>query len=366
LRALAVTVAAGWAFLGVMVVLVQAHNSFDPGTHGWFAIELALAAGWLLSAVSAARRAVTEHSTSFTWLATGAVLMATAEVFRALAFVEDPKWQFASTGIQLVVAALVLVNAAQDLAVLISAESRLVHSLSGAVWDTERQMSEDDRTEATRRHDARAILAALRTASLVLDRYDETLDHATRTELLRSFGNELSRLEQMVDRRTLEPLEVFALDSVVGPAVRSVPRTVVVGELPAVKVYGRALEFRGLVENIVSVLSRRSISGEVAVRVGRSTSGVQVICEAAARPENVSVGDADASARKLRIQVARRMMREQGGDVVVSDSWDGKTSVSLWLRPAPDTSPVGATAATAPTSDGSNRRLPSFSLGTVS
>jgi hypothetical protein len=284
------------------------------------------------------------------------MLMATAEICRGLAFVVDDRLTYFSTGVQLVAALVVLLNATADLTDLLSAESRLLHMLSGTVRDTERQLSADERAEAQRRHDARAVLAALRAASLVLDRYDDTLDHETRAELLGSFSGELQRLEQMIERRTDAPLEVFTLDSVIGPALAAIEDIHICADLSPAPVLGRPDELAGLVQNLVSTLGRRAGDNRVRVRVTRSTSGVQIACEAAGgNPRAVSRRDGDDdSARNLRLQVARRIMREQGGDVVVNDRWDGSMSVVLWLRPARE-----AQAAT-PTADAAGSEVAMF------
>lgn len=335
-RAVAVTLTASWAFIAAMLVLSARHQSLDATGSIWFLVELGLTAGWLLCAASAGRQAARQRSATFTWMTTACVLMGCAEAARALAFATNPSWQYVATGLQLVTASLVLLNAATDLTTLLSAESRLVQMLSGAVRDTEQQLNADEQAESLRRHDARAVLAALRASSLVLDRYDETLDRETRAELLTSFAGELSRLEQMIDRRSTGALETFTVDSVVGPAARSVPNAIVEGELPSFCVQGRAIELRGLVENVLATLGRQAPpDSSPTLRVTRSTSGVQVVCEAKRGAAQADEGD-DACVRNLRLQIARRMMREQGGDVVVNDGWGPTISVALWLRQAPE------------------------------
>jgi hypothetical protein len=339
LRTLAMTIAGAWAFIALLVVLAQHHDPVDAGNTGWFAIESAMTLGWLLCGAAAAKRARADHSVSLGWLSGATVLMATAEMCRGLAFVVDSRLTYFSTGVQLVAAMIVLLNATADLTILLSAESRLLHLLSGTVRDTARQLTADERAEAQRRHDARAVLAALRAASLVLDRYDDTLDRETRAELLGSFSGELQRLEQMIERRTDAPLEVFTLDSVIGPALAAIEDISVTADLSPALVLGRPDELAGLVQNVVSTLGRRAGDSRVRVRVTRSTSGVQIACEAAgSNRRGVSRRDGDDdSARNLRLQVVRRIMREQGGDIVVNDRWDGSMSVVLWLRPARET-----------------------------
>jgi len=59
-------------------------------------------------------------------------------------------------------------------------------------------------------------------------------------------------------------------------------------------------------------------------------------------------------------------MREQGGDVVVTEGWDGKVTVALWLRQAPDAPPSATAASTTPEPDAASRRLKSLPLGRAS
>jgi len=366
LRALALTVLSGWLFIALMIVLAQRNDAVKADNPTWFAVELGLAAAWLLCAVAAANRAKSEGTVSFIWLAVAASLLSVADATRGLAFVASPSWQFVATGLQLVAAGLVLVNAATDLTVLISAESRLVQTLAGTVRDTERQLSADDRAESTRRHDARAVLAALRTASMVLDRYDGSLDTESRAGLLASFADELCKLEQMIERRSDAPLETFELDRVIGPAIRSVVSATVVGDVPSFPVYGRAMELRGLVANVLSTLARQASDSQVRVHVTRSTSGIQIVCEAIGGFKQAGTPSDDISARNLRLQVAKRMMREQGGDVILSEGWDGKLSVALWLRPAPEAAYVATPSTATQELEAAVRHLKSVPLGHAS
>lgn len=333
LRLTVSAILAAWLFIGVMALLTQSNRGLPANPTAWSRVELALTGAWILCCIGAVRRARVERDASLGWLAIALGLMATAELLRFLSLVGRIELQFFGTGVQLVVGAVALVNATKDLGMLLHDESSIRLMLSGVVRDTERQLTADDREESRRRHDARSVLASLRAASLVLDRYDATLDAASRAELLTTFDSELRRLEAMVERRAEAPLETFRLDALLVPALARLEGVYVRTELDPVRVRGRAVELVSLVEGVVAQLGRRSRDGVVRVRVGRSTGGVQLVCEAAVPPGDASVVEAE-SARALRLQVARRVMREQGGDVVVHDRWDGTSSVVVWLRPA--------------------------------
>jgi hypothetical protein len=59
------------------------------------------------------------------------------------------------------------------------------------------------------------------------------------------------------------------------------------------------------------------------------------------------------------------MMREQGGDVVVTESWDGKVTVALWLRPAPE-APLSVTIPSPSTPASNQPRASAVTLGPAS
>jgi hypothetical protein len=326
LRVVAITLATAWAFLALAVATAQASAPLDLGAPVWFATECVLAVGWVACGVRATRSGVTDRTASVTWMGLALLLMSMVEVLRALAFVARPELQFFGTGVQLVVGAVVLINAA----------NHLLH-LSGAVRETAHHLSADEQAGVERRHDARSVLASLKAASLVLDRYDEKLDAPTKARLRSSFAQELDRLEAILDDCSAQPLEDFRLDAVVAACRGSVNGVSVTADLAPVRVSGRPEDLRSVIHSVLTILGRRSPERSVRVRLGGTAGGVRLVCETPAgtdahrlqRPDR-----GDDPLRRLGLLVARRQMREQGGDLAVHDRADGSTAVELWLRAA--------------------------------
>jgi hypothetical protein len=342
LRLLGITVAGAWAFLALAVAAAQSHRPVELGPTVWFAIECGLALGWISCGIRATRRGVTDRSASFTWMGVALLLMSAVEVMRALAFMSHPELLFLGTGVQLVVGAVVLINAATDLAGVLAADGNHLLHMSGTLHETVHHLSTDEQTEAARRHDTRSALASLKAASLVLDRYDATLDPQTKVQLRSSFAQELSRLETMIEGRSREPLEDYRLDAVVSACRGNVDGVTVTGDLAPVRVSGRPEELLPVVRSILAILGRRSPERTVGVRMVGAASGVRLICETRASADTVRDHLSDRNeepVRRLGLLVARRRMREQGGDLVVHDRADGSTAVELWLRAAAGEAP---------------------------
>jgi hypothetical protein len=334
-----------------MVVLAQTDNPVDAGRIGWFGIECGLALCWLLAAAVANTTAGGERTVSYTYMSACLLLLATAEGLRALTALGHSEAQFFATGLQLLAGVLVLVNAVADLMGDVAAESARTLVLSRTVQDAERLLTRDERNERARRHDARSVLAALRTASMVLDRYDETLDRAERAQLLGSFTHELAHLESVIETRSDAGADEFPVTAIVEALGND--RVVIEGDLPSTHVRGHATELSALVASTVDLLRRGAPDTAVGVRVSRSTSGVQIRCTS--RHEQRPADD-DTSALNLRLQLAKRVLREQGGDIASSTRWDGTVSVVFWLQcgrqaaPAvtpPDTASTAAATAEA-------------------
>jgi hypothetical protein len=333
LRHFAVVLLVACGFIAIVMMLAQGGRTVDAADRTWFVIECGLTLLWLLCLLSNKRGAGTRPDASGAWMSVCLLLMAVAEALRAASFAAPGAVQFYSTGLQLAVGVIVLFNAAADAMAIVSADSSRMLLLSGAVHDAERQLGDDADVDQARRHDARSVLASLRAATLVLDRYDAELDQGSRAELLGSFGAELHRLERVIDDRVAVELQEFHLHNVVHAVVAETGAVDIPEALTPIAVRGRAAELTGLVSSVVQTLARRSTSGRVQLRVKRSTSGVQLVCHCACDPKEGPSADV-ASAANLRLKLAQRLMRAQGGDVVLHERWEGSVSVVFWLRPA--------------------------------
>jgi hypothetical protein len=334
LRALSWTVVSAATAIVVLAVLADLQRLAYPGATAWSAIESAMAMCWVLCGLPPLVRGLRRRQATLIWMGGALLLMAGAETLRAIAFAGHFRAQFYGAGIQLVAGTIVLVNAAMDLATVFSAGGNRMLLLAGTVQDTQRRLAVEDEAASVRRHDARTVLASLKSVSMVLERYDASLDARKKAELRSSFTDELDRLQNMIDGRPAQLLQTFRVDDVLSRPLASlgVP---VDAELDPAWANGRPDELTALLESIVITLSRRSPGRPVRVRTGRSLGGVQIICEAE------SSGDAggripdDDSVGQLRLLLARRLLREQHGDLVVRERTDGCATVTLWLEAAP-------------------------------
>ena len=313
----------------------------------WVVIGMTQAVCWLIVAGPALARGLRGRSASHLWIGLGLVLMATAEVFHAVAFVGPLSLAFFGTCLQVVAGGVALANSGADLGVVFSADGNRMLSLSGALHEAEEMRTEEEQLQEERLHDARSVIAALKAASITLDRHDERLDAAVKHSLRSSLVSELGRLEQVIDGRRKEPLQAFRLDVALGPVFTAERENglVITNKLGSVKALGRPLELATVVQNLL-VNARRYAPGST-VRVSATSSNglVQILVEdrgPGVDPThhelifqrgyrcNAENGDGEG----LGLYLARRLMREQGGEIVLRNRDDGGASFVLTMRSA--------------------------------
>jgi signal transduction histidine kinase len=311
----------------------------------WLAVGLVQAAVWCTLAVVALRRGIQLDNASHVWIGLGLLLLTAAEILHALAFVGPLSLAFFGTCIQVVAGGVALVNSTMDLGLVFSADGNRMLFLSGALHDAEESITEEEQLQEERLHDARSVIAALKAASITLDRYDERLDTKVKHSLRSSLVSELARLERVIDGRRREPLQEFRLDVALG-AVLAAEREnglVITNKLGSVKALGRPLELATIVQNLL-VNARRYAPGSM-VRVSATSSGgrVQILVEDRGpgvdpthhelvfqRGYQCNAGAGEGSG--LGLFLARRLMREQGGEVVLRERDGGGASFVLTMR----------------------------------
>jgi signal transduction histidine kinase len=327
--------------------LLVAANGYPvslPAT-AWVAIGAVQTAAWLSIAVVAVTRGLRQRHASYTWIGTGLLLMASAEMVHALAFVGPPSLAFFCTGLQVVAAGVALVNSAIDLGLVFSADGNRMLVLSGALHDAEQMLTDEEREQEERLHDARSVIAALKAASITLDRYDERLETSVKHNLRSSLVSELARLERVIDGRRREPLQVFRLDVALGPVFTAERENglVITNKLGSVKALGRPLELATVVQNLL-VNARRYAPGSM-VRISATSSGGRVQIFVEDRGPGVDptqhelifqrgyrCGPAETDGSGLGLYLARRLMREQDGEIVLRGRAGGGASFVLSLQ----------------------------------
>jgi len=354
LRTAALATVFGWALTAVAITVAATVQPLDGSTGLWAGAEIVLTAGWAASAAVALRR---KRDPSAFWLGINLATMATAELVRAIAFMSVTTDAFVATALQLVVAGMTVANSGADLTEVLSSEGDRMLRLTDQLHNTEELLDEEAREREERLHDARSVIAALKAASLTLDRYEERLDDATKHRLRSSLVSELSRLESVIDDRAQQPPTVFRLDLALAPLFIAERRNglVITSRLGMLSARGRALEFVTVVQNLL-VNARRYAPGSV-VTVGARARGdaVEVYVEdrgpgipseerelVFARGHRACRDQTEGSG--LGLYLARRLMREQGGDIRVEERPGGGARFVLTL-PGSASRPAGTTCA---------------------
>lgn len=333
------------AALATIITIAAVGTPISAPVGVWLTIGGIQALAWATMAVLTVSRGIRHESASYIWIGLGLLLMASAETLHALAFVGPISLVFFGTCMQLVASGIAAVNSASDLGLVFSAEGNRMLSLSGALHDAEEMLTEEEQLQEERLHDARSVIAALKAASITLDRYDERLDNAVKHNLRSSLVSELARLEKVIDGRRREPLHVFRLDVALGPVLTAERQNglVITNKLGSVKALGRPLELATIVQNLL-VNARRYAPGST-VRVSATSSNglVQLLVEDrgpgvdATHHELVfqrgyRCNNADSNGSGLGLYLARRLMREQGGEIVLRERDGGGASFVLTMR----------------------------------
>ena len=346
-RTIARLLLSGTAVLTALIAAASLNAHVALPAAGWTALGLTLTCCWFMLATVALVRGTRQRSVSYVWIGIGLLLMGGAELLQASAFVGPLSLAFFGTCLQVVVGGIALTNSAADLGLVFSADGNRLLSLSGALQEAEQMRTEEEHEQEERLHDARSVIAALKAASITLDRYDERLETSVKHSLRSSLVSELGRLERVIDGRRRESLQAFRLDVALGPVLTAERENglTITNKLGSVKALGRPLELATVVQNLL-VNARRYAPGSV-VRISATSSAgrVQILVEDRGpgvdptqhelifqrgyrcRPE-----DADGSG--LGLYLARRLMREQDGEIVLRERPGGGASFVLSMQAA--------------------------------
>jgi len=377
-RSLVVTLLMAYGAIGVAIATAQLGAQIAPPDSCWIAIGISDTVAWLTLCGVAVARGVRRRSASYIWISLGLMTLAFAELLHALAFVGPPSMAFFSTCLHVVAGAVALTNSAADLGLVFSAEGNRLLSLSGALHEAEEQRTEEEQLQEERLHDARSVIAALKAASLTLDRYDERLDNAVKHSLRSSLVSELARLERVIDGRRKDPLQAFRLDVALGPVLTAERENglVITNKLGSVKAMGRPLEIATVVQNLLVNARRYAPGSTVRISATSSKGRVQIVVED--RGPGVDPTHHELVFQRgyrcnhdgeqgsgLGLYLARRLMREQGGEIVLRNRDGGGASFVLTLRSPSSVKEPQNGLEVVQSVDGVEERLPDESDGAV-
>ena len=353
-RGIFLRAAVALAVLGVVTRFVLPSGWTPAGVAG---VHLSLATLWAMVGGVGVLRAVERRSVLLAWLAWTCIAVGTAELDRFLAWAVDPSWLVGSAVVRGSGMLIAAVGAA--LAVARTASDRRTDLL--AVELQRRQFEAETASEAReRRHEIGNALAAIEGATLTLERHRGRLTEDQQAELEQAVLAGTEHLRRLITSEGREELtSAWPLRDIVGwqaaaAASRGV-RLEVTGDLEL-----RVLGNRHLADEVLANLllnaerhGRTSADGRVHVEVGRAGDHVvvRVIDEGPGVPEGfehlifepgVRLND-EVSGSGLGLHVARRLMRQQRGDLTC-EPYAGGACFVMFFRPSSRLEAVGVEA----------------------
>jgi signal transduction histidine kinase len=211
-------------------------------------ISILVATGWLVAGTQLLRL----DRPRLGWLPAVLVILAVAALVRAFAGVWSGSLLVA-LGLKTLAGGFALVGA------VMAVRAALVSTTDGTtsmLQDLSAMRDEDSRRraeEVERLHEVRSVLAGLRAATGSLRKYEDSLDPGVRRRLEDAVGEELSRLNQLIDPKKPEVTEELDLEAVVMPVVLAEREQglVVTTDFADVSVQGRSGEIATLVSDLL-------------------------------------------------------------------------------------------------------------------
>jgi signal transduction histidine kinase len=320
-------------YLGLVALRQLGHLNLDPPPGMQAALELAMAAGWAALAAGYLRRGQGRRRSSDLWTGASISLLALAGVARALAVFDLALALVCAAGLEAGAAAIALSGATGDLRQVLAHEGNRLLSVAGMLRDAEHHLSAEERRREEQIHDVRSAIAALRAATVTLQRYGGGLEEERRSELRSAIVDELGRLQYLVEAGGEKPRTDFTLAQAIGPVIAAERENglVIDAHLAPVPVRGRPEDVATVFQHLL-VNARRHAPGS-AVLIRSRSAGPHLVVSISDRGPGVPEAEREAvfgrgtrgtnscgsAGSGLGLYLARRLMVEQGGTIEVEE-----------------------------------------------
>lgn len=326
----------------VDAVLIAGMTMSLPGR---IVLSALVAGGWLAAGAQVLRLGRPRLG----WLPAVLLILAVAAVFRAFVGVGSPSF-LAALGLEALAGSFALLGA------VLGMRAALVGTAEGmtsVLQDLSAMRDEDSRRRADdseRLHEVRSVLAGLYAARATLRKYEDSLDPGDRLRLQDVVGEELRRLNQLIDPPAPEVTTELDLEAVVMSVVLAAREQglVITTDLADVWVRGRAVEIATLVSDLL-VNARVHAPGSAVRLSARAEGGVAALEIRDWGPGLSAIEDERVFDRAVRgtrpiaqgipgsglgLYTARKRARQMNGDLRIRHPAGGGCCLVVTLPPA--------------------------------
>lgn len=313
--------------------------------------QLAIAAALVALAVAYWRSARGRRRTIHAWVALMLLALAQSRTMLAFTFPAGTLWLAGSRILRMEALLFAVMGANRELHEGITTQQSALRRTSARLHSIEVQREAEQAALEERRHDVRSALFAIGGVAELLGRRHDDLDAGTMDALTQALGAEVDRLQTLVAEQEREELRPFALHDAVEAVVlleQSNGLDLTCHVSRHLSALGRPKETAQVLRNLLDNARLYAPGSPVVVRAERRDDWVVVVVEdegpgvppaerktvfERSRRGTTSAGT-DGSG--LGLYVGRRLMREQGGDLWVTDAPGGGAAFVLSLPVPPD------------------------------
>jgi signal transduction histidine kinase len=320
------------AFVGLVLLDQWRPDALTLGAPFKVALQLTIALGWVTVALLAWRQ-----RSDLEWAGRVAPLMGAMGIVATLHAIDinaEGSLALEVTSLSAIIACITAYGALMDLVVVTTSDQVHLQGLEDALDHAKDVLHDHHERRQELSHDASNALAGLRAALGTLERYAGSLDSSTIEHLRSAAIDEVGHLEHLIVRREHDRPMDFELDRVVRtvvPTRRAAGLDVRLGDIHGVA-HGRPADLSTALHNLLVNAALHAPGSPVDVRSSRvgdrllimvSDRGPGIAREDVARVFERGVRGPRSAGTGLGLYIARELMREQDGDLVLDDSGPG-------------------------------------------